>query len=247
MNTALSPETLNSIIQNPALFTLKKGDRRKTVVGVVNGPALGIPGKIFLKRSNYKNFPDFLYKKLLGSRARRLWKVSRALREKGLPVPEPIAYIEPTFKCREAFFISSAVEDSDNLALLFRTGQVHEPEEMGREVASLLSRWHMAGAVHGDMKWHNILVKNLAGERKYFLVDLDQAKVYERPRIKGIMKDLARFYRSGLEMDARDWVETDFLPLYIGMIDPKIRSRLNLNAVRKKALKMWDEKRSKKS
>lgn len=243
MNAALDASTLNSIIGEPSLFAPKKGDRRKTVVGIVKGAALGYSGTLFLKRFNYRSFPDFLYKRFFGSRARRLWKISHALRERGLPVPEPIAYLEPTLKCRESFFICSGIEDSDNLALFFRQGRVHDPALMGREVASLLARFHNAGAVHGDMKWHNMLVKNAGGAREYFFVDLDQSKVHKKIRLNGIKKDLTRFYRCGLEMNAKEWVENDFFSLYMSLIDPSIRGRLDLSSIRESARRQWRKKK----
>jgi len=104
----------------------------------------------------------------------------------------------------------------------------------------------MAGAVHGDLKWSNIMVQSNAGPINIFFIDLDQAKLYSTPRIRGIEKDLSRFYCYGLELGAEEWVMSEFFPAYMEMLPDVIKNRVDLVRVKGKALKKWDKKKRRK-
>lgn len=45
---------------------------------------------------------------------------------------------------------------------------------VARQLANTVATWHIAGAVHGDLKWSNILMQEDSGETRFFIVDLDQ-------------------------------------------------------------------------
>jgi len=234
------PGMLNSIIEKGKFFFLKKADV-STVVGVMSGEALGRENDLLVKRFNSKGFMDFLFKKAFGSRAVRLWKINQRLYEKGLPVPVPVCYIEPTFRQRHSFFLSSVVENSINLSSLYNKGG-SEPLKVAPLVAKTIARWHLAGAVHGDMKWPNIVLRKNGEEWEIFFVDLDQTKLYKKPKIKGMIKDLVRFYRYGLESDAKYWVDSFFMPEYMKSIPYDLKSLIDASRIEKESVREWHKK-----
>lgn len=234
-------DNLNSIIDSDS-FILKKHDV-STTVGVLKGDAVGFSQNLWLKRFNYKGFFDFLLKRIFCSRARRLYDINLMLYEKGLPVPKPVACIEPSFKQKHCFYLSAFIEHSLNLHHFYKRGGFDETRDIAEELAKTIARWHMAGAVHGDMKWPNILVQQSGNFTNYYIVDLDQARLFDQPNIRGIIKDLSRFYRSGLELGAEKWVEAKFFPAYMDIIKDNIRAGIDLAMVRSSALKKWYKKR----
>jgi tRNA A-37 threonylcarbamoyl transferase component Bud32 len=222
------------------LFILKKDKR--TVVGIVRGDVLGSPHDLCVKRFNYKGFFNFLLKISFGSRAKRLWKISHRLFESGLPVPQPFACIEPSFRVKHSFFISSVIDDSKDLSFIFRNNLSGKREDIALQLGKLMAEWHLAGAVHGDMKWPNIMLQDDGRDRRFFFVDLDQTKIFNRPNISGIKKDLIRFYRSGLEFGAEEWVENSFLPEYSANIGKDISVMIDFASIKSKALNEWHKK-----
>jgi tRNA A-37 threonylcarbamoyl transferase component Bud32 len=231
----LSPHYLNELIERKESFHLKKTDV-KTTVGVLRGAIVGLPHDILVKRFNYKNFSHFLFKKIFGSRAIHLWKVNQRLYNKKLPVSMPIMYFEPSFRLKHSFFVSSVIENADNLDDIYKKGMFAQNRKIANELGKTIAHWHMAGAVHKDMKWSNILIQWNDDTMRFFFVDLDQAKLYRQPQIKGMMKDLKQFYRDGLIFDAERWVRSQFFPEYFSHIPIKLRSKIDLESIKIKAI-----------
>ena len=48
--------------------------------------------------------------------------------------------------------------------------------------------------------------------------------IYSRPGIKGIRRDIERFYRFALQLGAEQWVETEFLPEYVSFFPVAMRN-----------------------
>lgn len=235
------PENLDVIIDKGTSFTLKKHDV-STTVGVIKGADFGLPRDLLLKRFNYRGFFDFLIHAIFNGRAKRLWGKNLLLYRKGLPVPEPLTYIESSLKRKNAFFISSVIDNAESLSGLYREGVVPNNKELVRQLAETIARWHLSGAVHGDLKWPNILIQKKLGTYGCFLIDLDQARMFSSPYIKGIRKDIERFYRFGLQLGAEQWVEAEFFPEYVSFITDKIKPRINLDSVKNNATNEWIRK-----
>jgi hypothetical protein len=235
------PENLDVIIDKGTSFTLKKHDV-STTVGVIKGADFGLPRDLLLKRFNYRGFFDFLIHAIFNGRAKRLWKKNLLLYDKGLPVPEPLTYIESSLKRKNAFFISSFIDNAESLSGLYRKGVVPNNKALVSRLAETIALWHISGAVHGDLKWPNILFQKKTGTYGCFLIDLDQARMFSSPYIKGIKKDLERFYRFGLQLGAEQWVEAEFFPEYVSFITDKIKERINLDSVKNNATKEWIRK-----
>jgi tRNA A-37 threonylcarbamoyl transferase component Bud32 len=235
-NFQLLPEDLDSIIDKGGTFTLKKHDQA-TTVGFLKGGVFGSGQDLLIKRFNSRGLLDFAFRSLFFSRAKRLWDINQRLFSRGLPVPRPVCYFRPSFRRKSSFFISSFIEDSQNLGDIYKQGFFREPEKFAVVLGKAISAWHMAGAVHGDLKWSNIMLQSNADRINIFFVDLDQAKLYSTPKIRGIEKDLSRFYRYGLELGAEEWVKSDFFPAYMEMLPAVIKNRIDLARVKEKACK----------
>jgi hypothetical protein len=235
------PEDLESIIDKGEAFTLKKHDRTATV-GVLDGRIFGLGQDLLVKRFNYRGIADFALRRFFSGRASRLWDINQRLFAKGLPVPRPIGYLETSLGRKNSFFISALVENSSNLADVHLQGLFREPQRLGAILGKTLAAWHMAGAVHGDLKWSNIMLQRNDELLNIFFVDLDQAKLYSSPKIKGIIKDLVRFCRYGLELGAEEWVRSDFFPAYCDMLPGQIKAEIDLFYIQNKAKKEWERK-----
>ena len=235
------PNDLNSIIENSKSFSLKKHDL-STTVGIIKGTDFGLLHDLLVKRFNYRGFLDFLLHRIFNSRAKRLWNINLRLYEKGLPVPKPVAYIESSLKQKNSFFISFVIDNADNLGNIYRKGILNIDKNILKQLAETVVTWHLKGAVHGDLKWPNILIQENNNEYKIFFIDLDQSRLYSEPYPKGIIKDLKRFYRFGLELGAEKWVESEFFPEYIAIVPDEIKTKIDLNTVKNDAVKDWHKK-----
>lgn len=236
----LLPEKLNLLISSREAFELKKDDV-STTVGILKGSYVGLPHDLLVKRFNYKGFLHFLARLLFGSRARRLHAISHELAEKGLSVPKSFAYYDLTWTQRDSFFLSSVVENSMSLAGIYLRGHF-DPDNIATLLGKAVARFHAAGAVHGDLKWSNILLQEQEGNMAVYFIDLDQTKLYKNPKVSGIARDLARFCRNGLELGAEDWVTNTFFPKYFAMLSPQLRDTLDIKKIKDKAYINWRKK-----
>jgi hypothetical protein len=235
------PEDIDLFIDKKTGFTLKKHDA-STTVGIMKGSNFGFPCDLLVKRFNYRGFLDFMIHRLFHGRARRLWSTNLLLYRKGLPVPEPYTYTEASLKQKNAFFLSSVIDDAESLSGWYRKGIVAGNRGLVRKLAETVAHWHCSGAVHGDLKWPNILIQDNGGTYRCFFIDLDQTRIFQKFSIKGIIKDLTRFYRFGCEMGAEQWVDSEFFPEYAAFIPDTIKEKIDFTMIKKKALKDWIKK-----
>jgi len=235
------PYNLNAYMSDTTLFSVKKHDV-STTVGIMSGKVFGISNALWVKRFNYRGPGHFIAKWLFGSRAKRLYQISSQLYRKGLPVPEPVLFIEPSLREKNAFFISSVISDSHSLGEMYKKGLLAKNQPLVHCLSETLVQWHMSGAVHGDLKWPNILVREGDGGYHVYFVDLDQTVLHKKPSHQGIMKDLQRFYRFGLELGAEEWVSSDFFPKYTSSLPDNVQKKLNEEEIKTRAYEEWDRK-----
>ncbi len=188
-------------------------------------------------------FMDFLKERLLRNRARRLYNISRRFYEKGLPVPGPITYIGPSFGSKRSFYLSYAVNNSDDLENVYKNEMLGDYGDIAAQLGKTLAGWHLAGAVHGNLRWSNILLKKEGGGLRFFLVNLDRARLHGKPDVKGMIKDIVRFYRYAMELGAEEWVDKEFLPNYFASLAGDVRGKINPEVIRKMASRDRKDKR----
>lgn len=237
----LKSEFIQDVIENSKAFVLKKNDF-STTVGILQGKAINKNYDLLIKRFNYRGVFDFLIHKLFNKdRAERLWKKNLMLYNKGIPVPIPLQYIKATFKEKNAFFISTVLSDTENLSEIYRKNLLDKEENLNKQLAISIANFHNLGAIHGDLKWPNILVQ-ADNSYKIFFIDLDQSSCSSNFNLKGIYKDLIRFYRFGLQLGAEKWVKKNFFPVYLYYIDNEIRKKINVDRIINKAEIEWIKK-----
>jgi tRNA A-37 threonylcarbamoyl transferase component Bud32 len=234
-------QNIDSVINESKSFHPIKTDI-STTVGVIKGKDFGIPMNICVKRFNYKGIANYLFQLFLKNKSRSTWKINVKLHEKGLPVPKPITYIQTSLKQRNAYYLSYFIDHAESLGSIYKQGLMDKSREFAQALGKTIADWHVSGAIHGDLKWSNIIVQSNQNIHKFFFIDLDRSRLCSSPCIKGIMKDLIRFYRYGLELGAEKWVELNFLPAYLFTIPSKIRARLDAQEIKSKATKEWNQK-----
>ncbi len=98
------------------------------------------------------------------SRARRAFRALEVLHAKGVPCPEPLAWVEGR---GQAWLLTRFVE-----------GKPLDVAKEGERAARLAARMHEAGVEHGDFKPANLLVMK---DGEVAVLDLDAAKVGRKP------------------------------------------------------------------
>ncbi len=194
------------------------------------------PFSLFIKWVKTKNRMEKGARMLIGSRSRRSFKNCLQFEQAGLLVPESVAFLENNSR-GESALLTRYFPDSLNLGTLFLRQKMTEP--LCSEIAETLAAWHQKGGYHGDLKWSNLLITR---DQKCIIIDLDQSRLYSRPVLKRIIKDLVRFYRFGLEMRAEEWVRKIFFKKYAECLMPLVFSDESLRSVAEAAQREWEKK-----
>lgn len=148
----------------------------------------------FLKRFNCKGWIYSLKNAFRRSRAVRSWLVSWGFRLRSLPVPEPLVCLEER-RMRllgRSYILFEFVEKTETLHQFWP--KIDDAARTGLLVhlGMMLGRMHFWGALHGDLKWSNILVRDQDFSDLY-LTDLDGSKIVGPGKIRIKKKDLGRF------------------------------------------------------
>jgi tRNA A-37 threonylcarbamoyl transferase component Bud32 len=167
----------------------------------------------FLKRYNCKGWAYRVRNALRRSRAVRTWWVSWAFRVRGLPVPEPLICLEERRLrlLQRSYLLSDYVENSERFNDVWPRLNDSGRRGLLARLAMLLGRMHRSGAVHGDLKWQNILVQTRKVGQTITLTDLDGSRILHwfvrgRPA-----RDLARFFRDLQQNDPAGVYKAFFL------------------------------------
>jgi tRNA A-37 threonylcarbamoyl transferase component Bud32 len=148
----------------------------------------------FLKRFNCKGWGYRLKNAFRRSRAVRSWLVSWGFLLRSLPVPQPIICLEER-RLRllgRSYILFEYVDRAETLTGVWpRLGDAERRGLLIR-LAMLFGRMHLFGAVHGDLKWNNILVRD-QDCRDLFLTDLDGSRIVGPGKRRAKRADLGRF------------------------------------------------------
>lgn len=196
-----------------------------------NGCLLTLPhqGKrVFLKCFGVRN-QKIYHIPILGlfSKALHAYKTSACLFRKGIPTPEPLAYVRfktgPN-KGKELFF-TRWIDDSvtmgrylENFFSLPKNSHwLDRKRKIIAQTAKLLRELHSAGIYHRDLNRENILVRENGDNLELFLIDTDDVRTAFRVSYKRVIKNIDKINRYIL--NKRDLSITDrmrFLKEYLG-------------------------------
>jgi tRNA A-37 threonylcarbamoyl transferase component Bud32 len=199
LNIHLSPgvgnrEVLEAFLPSPEGFlrggtVFKPGSRGFAVMAVIAGRAC------FVKHYRCLGWSYRLRNAFRTSRAVRTWAVSHRMLALGVPVPAPLFCVEERRSrlLGDAYLVTEFVAGSCDL--LEYWGRVTAParEAVLRRCAEVLGRMHSAGCCHGDLKWHNVLVRVIDESPEIVLVDVDAAHCRTRVKRRQAESDLRRF------------------------------------------------------
>lgn len=146
------------------------------------------------------------------SRGKRIWHYSGEIAGKGIPILEPLLFLE----VKRACFVTRTVIATPWLEEKVDLGKIAMSEELRRvcdfdrllnRAVQIVSRLHGLGFVHGDLKWSNF-VHTPARHPGLILTDLDGVRRSSSRMLQG--KDYARFVLSAPAYGV-DWVSPERL------------------------------------
>ncbi len=142
------------------------------------------------------------------ARPNRELRLLKSLRERGLPVPEPIAArIMRRTGCYRGDLIITRIPDARPLA----DHLVHKSLAAAawRALGGTLARFHRAGVWHGDLNARNILLDAYGG---FHLIDFDKARLragaaWQPANLARLRRSLDKFNHTtpGFYFTAGDW------------------------------------------
>jgi RIO kinase 1 len=209
----------DQLLRDGATLIKAAGSTRSALVELNNSEVDGKVGRLYVKEFRFKGTIHSLKPLIRQHRAQIMWKVSWHLLNHSIPVPEPEGYLlkQKGPICLRGYFFSKALRRCPSLSEL--TANLEQLTErlssggLNGALAHYVAALHNSGAIHGDLKWANILVHQK--ENQLWLVDLDASTICRRylgP--KGIARDLARFVLSGLEVGVDGAILAGFLDHY---------------------------------
>jgi hypothetical protein len=148
---------------------------------------------------------------VLPSKAKKAWRGSLAMVERGLLTPFPVAYLErrTSFLLEKCYFISEYVPNIEEVRGLFRTLPHEELTPLLRELARHLARCTAGGILHRDLSDGNVLVEIKKGESFQFFL-LDTNRIRSREKI-GVFKGIKSLIRLGIPLDLQCFFLEEYL------------------------------------
>lgn len=150
----------------------------------------------------------------------REFRISVALRERGVPVPTPVLAVSR----RRGFFWHSAFGSIDRTRARDGAQWIESlPSAIALRNACIafaraLRQFHDAGGLHGDLHLRNILIeigdeKETNDTLRCILIDLDRTRLVRRASPRQRMRELMRFARSLEKADRADLASRRFRAL----------------------------------
>jgi serine/threonine protein kinase len=152
--------------------------------------AVKVRGELHLKEEFFRGWRSWsLRVKSLWGRSRlgRQWQASLLARERGIPTPEPLAYLErrPSLLLSQSLLVTR-YESSFAALTQYLRGRTKEEWSLGEEgaflkcLADAVRGMHDLGMVHSDLKGSNILVRGEDGAWSFQFADLKAACFFGR-------------------------------------------------------------------
>jgi len=195
----LDPGFLNALSE--PLLLMKEGallhSGRNRLAAVSLKASSGRVGEAVLKQFNPRGV-DRLKTLILPSKARKAWRGAKALVQKGVPTPFPLAYLErkKAGLTAEGYYLAEKISNAQEVRHLFRSLEGRELAELLRTLAVFLKEAHNKGVLHKDLSDGNILAgSDGRGGTIFYLLDTNRVRV--RKRI-GLMRAAGNLVRLGI-------------------------------------------------
>jgi len=191
------------------------GNTRTAVVSLDLGKG---DEKFVLKKYKPKSLFHPLFILFGGSKALKVWLLSNVLFDKDISIPKPVAMIEKRKMGLRinGYLLTQFIEDAVNFKAYASSQGITFLEDglLMRKLGQAIGKMHASCVIHGDLKWSNILLKDIGGDQNPVFVDLDHArqsnKFFDRDRAK----DLARFMADIREMGLAPQLAEKFIESY---------------------------------
>jgi|GEM_PF-94741 len=143
--------------------------------------------RLVIKQFNPRGFWKRLIQRHQLDRAQRSWNGSQELLRRGIPTPQPIAFIRATPPAvRPSFYICRAFENAWSVRDVFTAFSAGATEFQGQSpndwyaaIAIFLQKLHTRGVFFRDLSAGNLLVRRTpAGELEFALIDTTRARFY---------------------------------------------------------------------
>jgi len=194
--TRLVTDLLDSLLPEPdriiaSAEIFKQGSRNHSVRVELAGQSY------FLKRYNCRGWGYRLGNLFRQSRAVRTWRVHLEFLRRGIAIQDPLLCLEErNFRLLgRSYLLTGFVEGASSLMELWPTLTVDEKSSLLRCLAEHLGHLHRSGALHGDLKWYNILIRRTAAGWQPTLVDLDGSRILRCASARKAREDIDRFLR----------------------------------------------------
>jgi len=167
---------------------------------------LDVPGRgrteVVLKQFRPRGV-DRLKTLLLPSKPLKAWRGARALVERGIPTPRPLAWLERrrAGTAVEGYFLAERAENVREIRGLWLELQGPRLERLLRDLARFLRACHDRGVLHKDLSDGNVLVaEDARGGYAFRLLDTNRVRV--KRRVQG-MRAAANLVRLGVPGESR--------------------------------------------
>ncbi|MFH1422152.1 MAG: lipopolysaccharide kinase InaA family protein [Planctomycetota bacterium] len=170
-------------------------DSRTTRAAKVEIDTDGKRKKLHIKRLNNRGINFTLRYLLDRSRAKRLFYKSIKALELGIPVPHPVAYVEErSFRIlKRSYFITETIENTVTFAEFWGSIKSFQQRTKTTQLlADFIANLHEKGYYQRDMKASNILVVKEENGLKFYITDLDGAKIFSKVDYNHRVRDIAR-------------------------------------------------------
>lgn len=166
--------------------------------------------EIYIKRYSIKSLKQTIQAFFQMHKAQKSWRIARALSGKGIPTPQPVAFLrrQTSSRSKEYLLITEGVAGGFSLQE-YGPSRIIVPEDVCplasfkedkkrialkrtliRSVAEFLGNLHLAGVYHGDLTANNILIAQCGEQWCAYLIDLDSVRsthwISERRRLKNL-------------------------------------------------------------
>lgn len=169
----------NDWAESRRLQWCKQSVRRQ--VAAIRGEELGRGSVVYVKRIVRQNWLERLGDLFRTPIVRHAWLVGHELLRRGIPTPEPMAYLvrrHPSGRGGEQWLVTDGVEQTTTVSTwLDQAGAVVSREQLGavgEHMADALARLHRWGYDHRDLKFANWLIQEQTG--RVWLLDLDAVR-----------------------------------------------------------------------